>query len=411
MRTLKKISLAAAAIILIALIKYGLDKISPASAPFHDNLLNGLQWLVLLGLMCWLVLQLAWQLIRKKDVPWWWTLIMLVLLVSGEWGLKGAMAQSNEVSAETRAYMLQYYLAYERELPEVQEECARYDPELTYTYKAGARSVMDGPEFSETISFNSVGLRDDEASVKAPEIICLGDSYTMGVGTPQEHTYPQVLEKLTGLKVLNAGVSSYGTARETMLLKRLDMSALRGIIIQYCFNDIAENKTYVNNKYSLPVRSSAEYKAAVRSHKWATLYYPLKRVLTISRTMVRDKLAKLLGRPVMVGPKPVEHDRSYVLEAARDFIKIIYHSGIDFSKVKVMVVDMNRYPVYDHHLAAVAEQIMTSGEYSPEFVNNIQFVDISLMNDPQFYFPLDNHLNSTGHAMLARLIYEALVAE
>ena len=55
------------------------------------------------------------------------------------------------------------------------------------------------PEFSYRYSINSAGARDREfALAKAPgeyRIIILGDSYTEGVGTAQDSTYPRFLEK------------------------------------------------------------------------------------------------------------------------------------------------------------------------------------------------------------------------
>lgn len=408
MSVLKKIALISAVIIFLAVLKPALDRISPRSVIFHDNLLTGMQWLLVLGVLFWCLLQLPYRLITKKNIPWWWVLIFVVLVMSGEWGIKGAMQQSGKLSSYTHGYLQKYYLAYERELPEVEKGNAQFDPALTYTYKPNARFVMDAPEFSETVAINSAGLRDDETSASAPPIICLGDSYTVGIGVPQEQTYPQALEKLTGIKVLNAGVSSYGTARETMLFNRLDTSALECVIVQYCFNDITENSTFLAQHRTLSP-SKEKYDEAVNNHKWAMLYYPLKRVLTITRMMARDKAQSLLGRSSPESGRSVR-DTGYVQKAAMDFVNIMHGSGINFSRVIVLVVDMNRYPVFDHHWAEAARRIVDRGSYSDDFKKNLHFVDTRSLNDPQFYFPLDNHLTAAGHAQLARLIFAALLA-
>ena len=50
----------------------------------------------------------------------------------------------------------------------------------------------------------------------------LGDSYAMGWGVEQGESFPEILEAATGLRVLNAGVPSYGTPRELLMLERLD---------------------------------------------------------------------------------------------------------------------------------------------------------------------------------------------
>src|SRR5215213_7615845 len=83
---LKKILLIIGLMILIALIKFALNRISPGSIVFHVNLLTGLQWFLFLGLVCWLVLQGIWRSARKKDFPFWlsWIFFLLIMAI-GEW--------------------------------------------------------------------------------------------------------------------------------------------------------------------------------------------------------------------------------------------------------------------------------------------------------------------------------------
>ncbi|HEY0676824.1 MAG TPA: SGNH/GDSL hydrolase family protein [Chitinophagaceae bacterium] len=394
--------------ILLSVIKFILNRVSPGSIIFHVNLITGLQWFLFLGLVCWILLHLIWLSARKHSFPFWlsWA-IFLIIMAMGEWECYYLMSRSQTVSDNTHGYLLQYYLLYERELPEVQSECARYDPELTYTYKPGATCLQQAPEFTDTIYINRLGLRDDDSSLDRPKIICLGDSYTMGTGVHQWQTYAQVLEQTTGLKVLNAGVSSYGTAREMMLLKRLDTSALEFLIIQYCFNDIRENRTYLRRNFNLPVRSEKNYNKLVSDHKWATMYFPLKRVLTISRMVTKDLVMRIFssGKNRKGG---LNYDAGYVPQAAREFLDILYRSGINFSKVKVLVVDMNRYPVYDHRFIEAALKQLNSGSYSEDFKKSVRFPNISSLNDRSYFYPLDNHMNAAGHRLLATLIRNEL---
>lgn len=403
MRLLKNIAWVVALLVVVAVVKLIVNNNPPRSLIFLQNLLTSIQWFLFLGLLCWLLLQGIWRLITKKDFPFWLSwIIFIVMAAAGEWGIYYLMQHANKASKFTHNYLLNYYLIFERQLPEVRADCARFDPELTYTYKPGAASLQKNPEFSDSIYINSAGLRDDEASLSAPEIICLGDSYTMGFGVAQQQTYPQLLERKLGMKVLNAAISSYGTARETMLFKRLDTSALKYVIIQYCINDIDENNVYLRQNYKLPVRKKIGYDILVNAHKWSTSYYPFKRVLTITRMMVRDKIYSLVGIPVP--ERKQNHDTAYVPSAAKAFLDIAAHSAIDFKKVKLLVVDMNQYPGLDHHFSNVAKQIIDTASYPQEFKNNIQFIDISKLNNPAYFYPLDNHMNSAGHELMAELI-------
>jgi len=70
-------------------------------------------------------------------------------------------------------------------------------------------------------------------------ILAFGDSLTYGTGTSRDKTYPTILEKLTGLKVINAGVpgevSSAGLMRLPSLLRKHQPDL---IIICHGGNDI-----------------------------------------------------------------------------------------------------------------------------------------------------------------------------
>ena len=60
----------------------------------------------------------------------------------------------------------------------------------------------------------------------------LGDSHAMGWGVGQGGSAAAGLARKSGRRVLNAAVSSYGTARELSLLDWLDASRLRVLVVQ-----------------------------------------------------------------------------------------------------------------------------------------------------------------------------------
>lgn len=56
--------------------------------------------------------------------------------------------------------------------------------------------------------YNSRGFRDSEwpqdlDCLKNRVIWCLGDSFTLGIGSPLEHTWPKMVENKTGMQVIN----------------------------------------------------------------------------------------------------------------------------------------------------------------------------------------------------------------
>ncbi len=142
-------------------------------------------------------------------------------------------------------FLKKYYTA-QFSIVQFNPDCSRYDSELTYTLKEG-ECIFKNKEFSTKYNINHLGLRDDEESLVKPEIIVLGDSYAMGWGVNQDQSFPSIIEKELGLKTLNAGISSYGTAREYLLFNKLDISNLKYLIIQYCSNDFLENQIFFMN--------------------------------------------------------------------------------------------------------------------------------------------------------------------
>jgi acyl-CoA thioesterase-1 len=87
---------------------------------------------------------------------------------------------------------------------------------------------------------------------KGGSILAFGDSLTYGVGTTKINSYPAVLAKLTGLTVVNAGISGETTDRGLIrlpeALKRLSPDLL--ILIEGG-NDILQNRRHAEIKQDL----------------------------------------------------------------------------------------------------------------------------------------------------------------
>lgn len=411
MRALKLVSLTVLLVIVLALIKLLMTFVHPASAPFTNNLIVCLQIFLLGGVVFWLLTIAASRVSRRKEIAFWKVVLLYIMILTLlEIYCTYLLRNGNVVSEDTKRYLVEYYMGYERKIPERTKECGRYDPELICTYQPNAEYYQETFEFSDSIHINKAGLRDDNNSLLAPDIICLGDSYTMGWGVQQEESFPQLIENTTGLKVLNAGISSYGTARELMLLNRLDTSNLKVIIIQYSSNDIAENNTYIKNNYKLPVPAQEQYDSLVTYHSWSTVYFPFKRCLNLSRIATKDMLKQLRNTGYLKEQWKTFYDTSYVAPASKSFMDILYRSGINFRKVKVLVVDMNRYPLFDHHFLEAAGKIMQDSLYSAEFKESVRLVQTPELNDNKCFYEIDNHLTRHGHAELARYLTSTIKA-
>jgi hypothetical protein len=159
----------------------------------------------------------------------------------------------------------QYYLRFERDIIQYNPQCADYDATLGYVTKPG-ECIFKSREYQTRFLTNSLGLRDDEDSLIQPAVAVIGDSYAAGWGVDNYQVFPFLIETGTNLKTINVSVSSYGTARELMLLNKVDTSQLRHLIIQFCGNDQEENIAFVNNRGTLPVMTKEKYDSLTLQH-------------------------------------------------------------------------------------------------------------------------------------------------
>lgn len=118
------------------------------------------------------------------------------------------------------------------------------------TNQPNSVAYLSKPEFTYKHIFNGLGLRDKElyTDTSIATIIGLGDSYTEGVGSPQDSTWLKLLEGNIKrlypgkkLQTINAGVSGSDPIAEYLLLERKLMRYNPKIVI-VCVNysDIAD---------------------------------------------------------------------------------------------------------------------------------------------------------------------------
>src|SRR5262245_15543584 len=265
-------------------------------------------------------------------------------------------------------------------------QCARYDARVTYLLRPG-RCRFANVEFDTEINVNSFGLRDDEESLNAPEVIVLCDSHAMGYAVEDQEAFPQELEQLLGRKVLNAGVSSFGTARELMLLRLLDTTAARTIVIQYCDNDLDENQRLLQQGV-LPISSESEYQRLVvqGSANYLNLLGP---GLSVMRSAIGW---------IVPGKKGGKGDEIQ----AEAFVDVLARSTTLLQGRHIVILELTHLSRMNNHFINMVQS------RSRDLGLDLTFVDVSTVLTPQDYLVLDSHMRPPGHkkvaALLARLI-------
>lgn len=285
-----------------------------------------------------------------------------------------------------------HYASADRNIMQV-TPCAEYDPDFYYRFKPGSCAFYNR-EFEVMNHFNSAGLRDDEASLDNPSIVIFGDSFTAGWGVPQADAFPQVLEGLSKRKVLNAGISSFGTAREVKLLEKLNYDSIETIIFQYHPNDFPENLQSIENNFVLPISSRHHYDSIKQNIADRNRYYPFKYLANISKSIILSNL------------RTDEDIHNDTLEA-RAFLDILINSRVGDIAERIVVFKIDTDGSEDGFADAL-DQLLKKAKYAELKISTVRLKGILGKDD---YFILDPHINSQGQAKVASVLWDNLKIE
>jgi lysophospholipase L1-like esterase len=297
-----------------------------------------------------------------------------------------------------RALARDYYGGFDRAIIQMDERFARYDPELFYTLRPG-RFVFAQREFAHEFRVNSLGVRDEELALDGPELVVLGDSIAMGWGVAQEETFASLIARATGRRVLNAAVSSYGTAREMRMLERVDRRRLAWVIVQYNANDSGENREFVQRGHRHVSSGPEAFEDIVRRHRARRVYYPGKYAYESARRLRRGIRDRVAPRQLAPGPAPEEE--------ADAFLAALLHAGtVDFERVRVVVVEVTGEGAPATLVAALPSRLARPG--LPAGIRTARLVDIGARLGPDAFHVLDDHPNARGHRLIADAVLVAL---
>lgn len=202
----------------------------------------------------------------------------------------------------------------------------------------------------------------------------------MGWGVNDEETFAALLEKKINKKVYNLAVSGYATKRE---LERLRVSSLfekiDTIIIQYSNNDYHENLssfnkiefTDENNKKFLQLMS-AEMSFVERFRKG------IRYSLSIPFHLIKDKKNYLDWG---------QHE---------EFFNAIIKKYDFLDKKRIIVIYSN----------GINQNFYNFPNTVSKKFSNVEYMDISYNKDD--FFLIDGHLNSKGHAKIAKSLFERI---
>ena len=322
--------------------------------------------------------------------------VILAIFAAFEGGLYYLIAKSERTASGSINRVLGKLYWQAVDLIQFQPDCAQYDPQLFYTLRPGACEFRN-TGFRTTVTVNSAGLRDDEASLSAPQIVVTGDSFAMGWGVEDDQAFPSLIESRTGVRTLNAAVSSYGTAREIGMLSRLDLSAMEVLVVQFCAsNDDYENHAYLENGRTLKAGSEQDYLAEAAGERTAS-YYPFKHFANF---------VEILGEKVGEdGPEPGNIDASGENEVDR-FLDILADAQLGPNRPVLILMEQSLYGLgrdFTRKLEASGKMAALEKKFSEIVVVDTQ----TLLDRQDFLFP-DGHTNAGGHSKIADAVIDSL---
>ena len=375
-------------IVLLLLKKW----LSPGSVSyaFWYNFLSCVQLIILFFAIIHLaIVLLAKKLSAKKSLGV--SIVAVLLLVSFlEVSAKYLLDHPHHIPKKFRHYFHVYYDGFDMAIFQYESQCSQYDSSLFYSMKPSGRFVFSNREYADSFYTDVNGFRDQRREFM-PDIICLGDSYTMGYGVGQDHTIPANIERLTGLKALNTGMSSFGTARQVLTLAKRDFSQSQIIIWQYCENDWTENVKFIEDSFSFSPSSRKEFERLQQVNEWKQQYFPAKHSMTLLKMIVRGEFG-------LKGPdkfaKPISSG-----DQAENFLTIIEYCKDVIGEKKIVLYELGYYKPFSDFIRSV--KTLLNGERFKHLADMVIPLDVFPSLTKEDYYILDVHIKAEGNRKVA----------
>jgi hypothetical protein len=273
------------------------------------------------------------------------------------------------------------YMRATRSVWQSQVSCVDFDDELIYKPKIGA-CQFDNTEFKTTLNFSAEGRFTGEKPA-GTGIAVIGDSHAMGWGVQDEETFAAELQKLTRRPVYNLAVSSYGTVREVLRLEKSGLlDKVDTVIIQYCGNDLDENKS---GQISGIEENRKKFK------KITTGKQSFMGVLRMIRKTYGFAFSFPFKRTKPALAQPSDNFASHYQPLMAVLQK---HPGLKGKRVLIF---------YNN---GRAQQFQGFPAGKDKLLPNVEFVDVGV--DANGFYRLDDHMTATGHKQTAASLFRAI---
>lgn len=274
------------------------------------------------------------------------------------------------------------------------------------TRPAGSTVWFERPEFRHSRSINAMGYSDHEWPLqKRPgekRILCLGDSWTEGIGAPYDSTYVSQLagmlsQRYPQITVMNAGTAAddpcvnYVNYRDRLVAYHPDV-----IIQTLSCNDIT---TDIATKGGLE-RFGTHGDLHLAS---APVWEPIYAVSIIARLVAHSLGYNYLLQKVPFSPAETKELNEKLMTLFRQYAALASQHG----SMLLLVIQRNEHDFDMAPLISQLQRLPGVKVYDQQAFYNAEF-STKGNDQAKYYWPLDGHHNARGYELMARSIYQAL---
>lgn len=274
--------------------------------------------------------------------------------------------------------------------------------------------ISHNREFNYSFEYNELGLRNDKLEHKKTDdeyrIIALGDSYTEGMGTPSDSTWPVLLEKIIqqqhsdlNINCINAGVSDSDPVFEFQLFKDKLLEYKPDMVI------LAVNGSDVRDVF---LRGGFDRydKNGILHFKKGPFWEYFYSFSFICRYIVHDFMGY---NRLLVSNKEFEDSKQESFDILfESFMKFIDLSKEHGFKFKLVFMPFTQDMFNGNSLLTPMVNYLKDQEYSSDIIDLYQCYYeymIAANKSPYYYsWEYDTHHNSKGYLMMANCIAQSL---
>ena len=300
------------------------------------------------------------------------------------------------------------------------------DPILGHVNKPNAHVISKGPEFSINYFFDKNGFRYDpslnEKNAKV-KILAIGDSFTLGAGNNYGTIWCTLLEDSLqnegyDVEIINAGISAYNTAKESIYLERLITNISPDLVVlTFLPNDLFDNRQIIYSSDGKLKLQKMDDTIGISSRKLNLNKYNiitlLKRILYKSDWLY-SKLYSLSARIHYF-----EFPQNKIVKNKIDITKQLFSRSLQIcrkQKIKFIVLSIPQqfqvislargYGSGGHNVMAIDdifEEYAKKNDF--EWIKTLSFMVDNYNKD--LYYRFDGHLTPLGNNVIVEKIYSS----